>query len=121
MGELDALAEQLNLEREELREAHVQVEITRDRYASLSEFAPVGYMILNQWGAIQEINATGARILNRPGENLVRLPLHLFIAAGQHRKSLNYLRLCARQDGPLSIELPLRNQPVWIELTSVCD
>ncbi|MEC4683915.1 MAG: diguanylate cyclase, partial [Nitrospirota bacterium] len=54
---------ELEMQNEELRQAHVALEETRDRYFDLYEFAPVGYLTLSSEAIIKEVNLTGAALL----------------------------------------------------------
>lgn len=54
---------ELEMQIEELRRTHDAMEDARDRYVELYDFAPVGYITLDQEGAISEINLPGAALL----------------------------------------------------------
>jgi PAS domain S-box-containing protein len=62
---------ELEMQNLELRETQHKLELTRDRYADLYDFAPVGYATLDLKGNIQEINLTGASQLGRERSFLV--------------------------------------------------
>jgi len=55
--------EELEAENEALRETRFELALARDRYYSLYEFAPVGYLTLDSDGRIVEANITAATIL----------------------------------------------------------
>ena len=55
----------------ELRQAQQQLEETRDRYASLYDFAPVGYLTLDANGRVLDINLTGSAMLGRERQSVV--------------------------------------------------
>ncbi len=62
---------ELEMQNEELRQSRAEVEVERERYADLYDFAPVGYFTLQQDGTIIEVNLTGARLL---GSERAQLP-----------------------------------------------
>jgi len=54
---------ELEMQVEELKRAHAEMEEARNRYAEYYEFAPVGYFSISREGLISEINMTGAALL----------------------------------------------------------
>ena len=121
--EQELLLDQLVQEREELRQSQIQLEVSRDHYAQLFDFAPVGYMTLNRAGMIVAINATGAQILGRPRARLLAWPAISSINQLDRRKFVNHLRLCAERKDCVTTELRLADAdgdpPGWVELLSV--
>lgn len=70
---------ELEMQNEELRRAQLALEESRDRYLDLYEFAPVGYLTLNDKGIIQEINLAGAALLGCERSRLLQRSLSRFI------------------------------------------
>ena len=62
---------ELEMQNEALREAQIELAQSRNRYADLYEFAPVGYLTLGAHGMIDEINLTGATLLGRERKMLL--------------------------------------------------
>jgi PAS domain S-box-containing protein len=62
--ELEVHQIELGLQNEELRRVQQELQTSRDRYADLFEFAPVGYFALDQNFQILEANFAGSQILN---------------------------------------------------------
>jgi PAS domain S-box-containing protein len=62
--ELDTNRVELELQNEELRNAHVELENARQKYNELYKFAPVGYVTLSSDGCIIESNLRAAHMLN---------------------------------------------------------
>ena len=71
--------------------AQQDLEISRERYARLYDFAPVGYVTLNHVGALLELNLPAADLLGHPRAELLRRPLLPLLAKPDRRRFLNYL------------------------------
>ena len=54
---------ELKMQNEELRRIHGELEKARDRYANLYDFAPVGYLTVNERGIIEAANLTFATLI----------------------------------------------------------
>ena len=81
---LQRLAESLRVENEELLETRRAVEVERQRYLTLFEFAPDGYVVTNVAGVIQESNRAAAALFRTRQELLLGKPLALYVAADEH-------------------------------------
>lgn len=103
---------ELEMQNEALRQAQIALEESRDRYVDLYEFAPVGYLTLDSNGLIAEINLTGAILLGRERQLLLRSRFahhvgaadrdrwHRFFLAAQHARGRTSLALTMqRGDG----------------------
>jgi len=102
----DADRIQLELQNEELRRAQQEIEESRDRYADLYDFSPVGYVTLDGRGIIREANLTAARALGWTAGFLVGLPLISAVVRGDEIAFLNHMRRLAR--GEDQVATPLR-------------
>ncbi|HET6981517.1 MAG TPA: PAS domain-containing protein, partial [Myxococcaceae bacterium] len=54
---------ELEIQNRALSEAQEQLEVSRERYVDLFDFAPMGYLTLEADGRIVEVNVTAARLI----------------------------------------------------------
>ena len=71
---------ELEMQNEELRKARDELEASRNQYAELYDFAPVGYFTIDAHGLIEKVNLTGARLLGVERGPLLKRPFVKFIA-----------------------------------------
>jgi PAS domain S-box-containing protein len=120
--ELQVHQEELEAQNEELRETQQLLEASRDRYADLYDFAPIGYTTLDGQGHIREINLTGATILGRERSRLLGTLFSVAVAKGDLNAFHGHLRRCQQGRGPVTTELTLAvrdRDPVPVQLHSV--
>ena len=67
------------LQNEELRHTQQELETSRDRYSTLYDFAPVGYLTLDRDGVILDANLTAGQLLGSARGALLRQRLTDFI------------------------------------------
>jgi PAS domain S-box-containing protein len=70
---------ELEMQNEELRRTQRELELSRDRYLDLYDFAPVGYFTLSERGLILQANLTAATMLGVERSHLRKQPLSHFI------------------------------------------
>jgi PAS domain S-box-containing protein len=80
MHELGVHQVELEIQNEELREAHAALELSRDRYVDLYERAPVGYVTLDMHGFIVEANRVAAGLLGVPHPRMLGHRLSDYVA-----------------------------------------
>jgi PAS domain S-box-containing protein len=79
---------ELEIQAEELRKSKLALEESRDTYLDLYDFAPVGYLTLNDKALITGANLTGAKLLGLERSRLVNAPFSKFVVekdAGEWR------------------------------------
>jgi len=70
---------ELKMQNEELRRIHTELEAARDRYSHLYDFAPVGYLTVNEKGMVKEANLTFATLVGMERSQVVGKPFSRFI------------------------------------------
>ncbi len=85
---------ELEMQNRQLREAQEQLEASRDRYADLYDFAPLGYVSLDAGGSIREINLTAAAMLGTERAGLIGKTLVRWVAELDREVLRDHLRRC---------------------------
>lgn len=91
LEELQVSYEELQQQNEELLETRETLERERQRYQSLFEFAPDGYLVTNLNGTIQEANRAAANLLHLPQKYLINKLLLTFIPPEQRQEFRAFL------------------------------
>lgn len=107
LDELQAHQIVLEMQIQELREAHQKLEEARDRYADLYHFAPVGYLTLDEKGRLREINLTGAAMLGKERTHLLGYPLATWVVDDKKPLLLDHLRQVFSRPGNVVTELKI--------------
>ncbi|MBE2262594.1 MAG: PAS domain S-box protein [Burkholderiaceae bacterium] len=110
LHELQVHQIELEMQNEELRRMHEELDASRARYFDLYDLAPVGYCTLNEQGLILEANLTAAALLGLTRNDLVSKPISRFIVASDE----DVYYLCRRRlvdtGEPQSCELQMRKK-----------
>lgn len=85
LHELQVHQIELEMQNEELLHAKAEAEEALRRYSDLYDFAPVGYLTLNEAGKIVEVNLTASVMLGTPRSELVGFPFESWIADESRR------------------------------------
>lgn len=122
LHELQVHQVELEMQNQQLREAQQELEQSRDRYADLYDFAPLGYLTLDKDGVIREINLACAAMLGVERSHLLDKPFVFYITKSEVQKFRDYLRRCAQADDKVTTELSLAvksGQPLLVQLSSL--
>jgi len=103
LHDLHVHQEQVRVQNEELIEIKRTLELSRDRYADLYDFAPIAYLTLDKAGIIEEINLTGAALLGMERVRIVGTPFVLYVEGADQQRFMEHLRRC-RQAGGGNVE-----------------
>jgi len=123
LGHDEGLRADLAAELEEPQHAAwLDVEESRDRYADLYDFAPVGYLTLDFTGCVRDMNLVGARLLGVQRRHFQDRPLLPLVAPADRVHFLEHLGLLRRGKSPVTTELSLlarHGPPVVVQLVSI--
>ena len=122
------LIRELKIDQARLKSLNQQLGVTCDQlqnsihhYRDLYEFAPVGYVVFNGAGSIQEINLAGAALLGAKRGQLIGQQFAQFLARTDVASFREHLRCCRTHEGPLHTELSLTakgGEVIAVELLS---
>lgn len=98
---------ELEIQHEELKKAHQEIESSRDRYVDLYDFAPIGYVTLTQEAIIAESNLTAAEMLGIERFHLIHRRFREFIAPNDQKKWSDFFQVVLREDPRLICDLTL--------------
>ncbi len=113
---------ELEAQNRELRDTQRLLEISRDRYADLYDYAPVGYATFSDMGLVREINLTAAAMLGVDRPRLIGLPFGIHVEKVDQPAFREHLRTALHATGPTVTELRLiaKNRPaIQAEIQSV--
>ena len=100
---------ELEIQNEDLCTAQKELEIARNKYSDLYDFAPIGYFIFDNNGLILEANLTGAKKLGIEKGNLIKKPFSLYIAPYHKDAFYSHLRQVFYTETQTTCELRLVN------------
>ncbi len=83
---------ELEIQNQELRDSQLKLEESRTKYLELYDFAPIGYLTLNDHGTITEINHAGASLLGSSRNNLINTTFLLFLTSKSRIKFNKYMK-----------------------------
>ncbi len=108
--ELQIHQTELEMQNEELRSVQYELEQSRKKYSDLYDFAPVGYLTINEEGRIVEANLTAAKQLGVERSILIGKPFNLF-SAEDYREELHlHLRKVFKTRQPHTCEIKLNGR-----------
>ncbi|MDY6973782.1 MAG: ATP-binding protein [Thermodesulfobacteriota bacterium] len=115
--ELSIHQAELEIHNEELQRAQQEMSELHREYENLYEFAPCGYLTLNNKGIITHLNLTGSRLLNADRSRIARQDFSNFIDLGWEKVFFSARAKTAETGQKQSIELPLKRKsalPIWV-------
>ncbi len=122
--ELQVHQTELEMQNLELKEAQQQLEESRNHYADLYDYAPVGYLTLDKTGDIRSINLTGASVLGKERAFLIGRPFIACFSHIDHQAFLQYLHDIFNNPSKATLDLKIsdaQNRIRFIHLESKAD
>ena len=109
LHELQIYQIELEMQNEQLRQAQLELEKSRDRYVDFYDFAPAGYLTLSQEALINEINLPGAALLGAERSRLLQRRFASFVAPQDRDRWHRHFLTILKHDSKLSCELALQH------------
>ncbi|MBI5484738.1 MAG: PAS domain S-box protein [Deltaproteobacteria bacterium] len=113
---------ELELQIEELRNSRQELEASRDKYALLYDFAPVGYFTFDLKGVIRSVNLTGACLLKSERATLTNLRFEHFISEVDRFVFADFLRMVFQGHDKMTCRVKLAikgNQPLYVRIEAM--
>ncbi|MEI6290358.1 MAG: PAS domain S-box protein, partial [Chloroflexota bacterium] len=113
---------ELEMQNEELRRTHLELEQSQSRYFDLYDMAPVGYVTLSDKGIILQANLTSATLVSAKRGDLIRNLLSNFIFKEDQDIFYRMRGELLKTNEPQVCELRMRKTDgtlVWVQLEAV--
>ncbi len=101
---------ELEMQNEELRRAQDELEASRSRYADLYDFAPTGYLTLDNNGLILEMNLSGAGLLGVDRQRLINKPFSVYVVEEDRDTFRGHLRETLKRENRQTAEIRIRRK-----------
>lgn len=108
--ELEVHQIELEMQNDELQQARLELEKSLTRYTDLYDFAPVGYITLDQNGVILNVNLTGSRMLGIERSRIVNQHLENFIVASSRTVFSFFLKKVFQNRTQETIEIIMQSR-----------
>jgi PAS domain S-box-containing protein len=113
---------ELEMQNDELRQAQEILEESRSRYSDLYDFAPIGYLTLDELGIIKEANLTASLLLAAERSRLIDRQFTHFLVTEDRGAFRRHFNLALKGRERQTVELRLKREDgkeVFILLESV--
>jgi len=102
---------ELEMQNEELHRVQTELELSRDQYAELYDFAPIGYFTFDPEGLILKVNLAGTKLLRKGRQQLINKSFLPFIADAAGRETFSsHLKQVLQRQKILKCEVKLKGQ-----------
>jgi len=99
---------ELEMQNDALRQNQISLEEANRKYSDFYDFAPVGFLTLDESGLIREVNLTAASQLGVTRRHLIDKPFRFFIEVEDRNRLHLYLRRVFQEPGPHACEIKLQ-------------
>jgi two-component system, sporulation sensor kinase E len=119
--QIEADQAELETKIEELRRSREELEASRNKYALLYDFAPVGYFTFDRDGVIQSVNLFGVRLLGVERAGLINRRFEHFVADDERFVFGTFLRTVFAGQGKETCRLRLSTgeQPQYVRIEAM--
>jgi PAS domain S-box-containing protein len=121
--ELEVHQIELEMQNAELRQAREELELSRNKYLELYDFAPIGYFTFDAQGRIKEVNLTGAKIMGVERKGLINKSFAGFIADADGKENfLKHCKMALQKAEEQTCEIRLKKKDgtdFWVQIQSV--
>ncbi len=119
LEELQVTDSELQQQNQRLIEAQKQIDLERQRYRTLFELAPDGYLVTDRQGKIFHANQAAATLLAVPQANLVGKPLIVFVDPADRSQFLAHLAQPNDDDQDWEVRItPRRKDSLAVAITT---
>ena len=101
---------ELEMQNEALRQAQTSLAEASSKYCDFYDFAPVGFLTLDETGLIREVNLTAASQLRVTRRHLIDKPCRFFIEVEDRDRFRLFLHQVFQEPGPQHVEIKLKRQ-----------
>lgn len=108
--ELDVHRVELEMQNEELRNTQEELEEALDKYTDLYDYAPVGYLIVENYGLISSANVTAGNVLGESRKDLVGTSMHNYITSDYQDHFYKLRRSAEKGAGVQSCEMMMKRK-----------
>lgn len=109
-GSFNNLYSELKMQNRKLKKTWQQLKETRDRYAALYDYAPVGYFTMDKFGHLLDINKTGASMLRMEHASIIGQSFLMHVIESDASLFLQHLQDILSDPGKIVTELRIQDR-----------
>ncbi len=117
IDELKVRNAELEIQNKGLQLAQKEISRLHQEYENLYEFAPCGYMTLDDEGVVSRVNLTGVRLLGNSKAHIMKSPLGRFLDPEWEDAYQEARKRCEETGEKQSVELGFKSEngsPLWV-------